>query len=112
MIDLRDHPVHTTRRRSHEIDDRYERPVVKSLARRDKLDVICRANGSLRCGIEASQRLDHIPDELHSHWLDIRRRQDIDDTAADCEGAMLVNRILAGKSSVYQQVSKLLRLDF
>src|SRR4030095_891847 len=100
MIDLRDRPVHAPRGRSHEIDDRYEQPIVKSLARGDKLDLICRANGSLSRGIEASQRLDHIPDELHSDWLDIPRRKDIDDTAADCEGAVLVDRILAGKSSV------------
>ena len=75
------------------------------------MDLIGRARRSLRRRIEASQAFHGVADELDADRLGVSRRKHVDDAAANGEGAVFVNRILARKARVDEQVGQSLRLD-
>ena len=75
------------------------------------MHLIGRPGRSLRRGIEASQALDGVADELDADRLGVGRGKHVDDAAADGEGAVLVDRIFAGEAGIHEQVRQSLRLD-
>ena len=85
--------------------------VVEPFADRDDDDLIGGAGGTLRRRIEPAQRLDHVADELEADRLGIAGRKDVDDAAADREGAVLVDGIFASEAGVDEQVGQRLRID-
>ena len=88
------------------------RRVVESFADGNDEDLIGRAGRSLRRRIEPSQRLDHVADELDAHRLGVGRRKHIDDAAANREGAVLVDRILASEPGVDEQIGQIAAARF
>ena len=56
--------------------------------------------------------LDHVADELDADRLGIAGGKNVDDAAADSEGAVLVDWILAREAGIDEQVGQLLRIDF
>ena len=111
-VQLGDEPVHAARCSGHEVDDRDQRlAVVESLARRDELHVIGRPCRSLRRRIETANRLDHVADEFHAHRFEGRRWKHVDDSAANGEGAVLIDGVFAREAAVDEQIGQLQRLD-
>ena len=98
--------------RSRQEIEQADQVLVELFARRHDVDLIGRAGGSLCRRIEPAQALDHVADELDANRLGVGRGKHVDDAAADGKRAVLVNRILAGETSVHEQVRQSLRLDF
>ncbi len=61
---------------------------------------------ALRGGIEASQRLDHVANELDAHGLGVARGEDVHDPAAYGEGAVLIHRVFTREPGVDEQIGE------
>ncbi len=72
------------------------------VAQRQQQHVVDRLDRSLRLGVVAAQRLDGVAEELDAHRVRLARREDVDQTAADAELAVLVDGIGAGEAGVDQ----------
>jgi hypothetical protein len=62
--------------------------------------------------IESTQRLDHVANEFQPHWLGVAGGKHINDAAADCERAVLINGVSPCEPCINEEIRQCLRIDF
>ena len=112
LLVLRDDHAGTARR-AQKVNDRQRRvALVEPLPDGHNQELIRGTGRPLRGGVEPPQRFDHVADELDARRLDVAGGKDVDNAAANGEGAVLFYRILSREAGVDEEVGQIERLDF
>jgi hypothetical protein len=86
--------------------------VVEALAHGNDDDLVGGTRRSLCGRIESAQCLHHVANEFDAYRFDVGGGKDVDDAAADGEGAVLVDRVFTSEAGIDEEIGQPLRVDF
>ena len=93
------------------VEERRRAIVAQHVAKRHQGELIDRGNRALRAGVVRPECLDGVADELEADRVSGGSGEDIEDSAAAREFAVLVRGIFASEAGVDQELGEILRRD-